>query len=115
MKLSEKQRKFTLMVAKLIAWGYVRGYELTFGHAWRDKETQKRMFELGLSKTKKGKHPDRLAVDFNLFIDGKYRRDAAAYEPLGKHWERLGGRWGGRFKTLNDANHFEYGTHPERT
>ena len=26
------------MIGKLIAWGYVRGYELTFGHAWRDRK-----------------------------------------------------------------------------
>ena len=39
------------MIGKLIAWGHVRGYELTFGHAWRDEKTQKRMVEQGLSKS----------------------------------------------------------------
>jgi len=108
-KLSEKQRKFTIMIGKLIAWGYVRGYELTFGHAWRDEETQRRMVEKGLSKTMYSKHRNRLAVDFNLFIDGEYVTGAYSYTPLGERWEMLGGHWGGRFEGLCDANHFEFG------
>jgi len=97
------------MIGKLIAWGYARGYELTFGHAWRDEETQRRMVERGLSRTMDSKHLSRLAVDFNLFIDGEYIDTWQQYAPLGKHWESMGGIWGGRWETLRDANHFEYG------
>ncbi len=117
MSLSKRQRIFTLMVADLIGYAYSRGYELTFGHAWRDRETQRRLVELGLSKTMDSKHCQRLAVDFNLFIDGRYVTDKEAYRPLGEKWEALGGRWGGRFglrpeeydsKVGWDAGHFEY-------
>ncbi len=117
MKLSEKQRDFTCMVARLIIWAYGRDLELTFGHVWRDSETQRRLVEMKLSKTMKSKHCDRLAVDFNLFIDGKYIGDAEEYRLLGQYWESLGGRWGGRFgleekdydkKVGWDPGHFEY-------
>jgi hypothetical protein len=35
MTLSEKQRRFTRMIADLIVWAYAHGYELTFGEALR--------------------------------------------------------------------------------
>jgi hypothetical protein len=97
MKLSEKQRLFTLMVARLIEFVYGTGLELTMGHVWRDTETQRRLVEQGLSKTMNSKHCDRLAVDLNLFVNGEYATEREAYRPLGELWERLGGRWGGRF------------------
>ena len=36
MSLGNRQRKFTLMVAKLITYAYKQGYELTLGDAYRD-------------------------------------------------------------------------------
>ncbi|RAP72898.1 D-alanyl-D-alanine carboxypeptidase family protein [Candidatus Erwinia dacicola] len=45
-------------------------------------------------------------MDFNLFINGQYQTDSAAYLPLGEYWESLGGTWGGRFKSRPDGNHF---------
>ncbi|EOT8011848.1 TPA: M15 family metallopeptidase, partial [Escherichia coli] len=50
-------------------------------------------------------HTLRLAVDFNLFINGKYQADTDAYRPLGEYWESIGGTWGGRFSRA-DGNHF---------
>lgn len=117
MRLSKKQRIFTVMVAKLILWAQARGLELTMGHVWRDSETQRRMVEMKLSKTLKSKHCDRLAIDFNLFVDGKYVSGKEHYRQLGEYWESLGGRWGGRFGVAEknyettigwDAGHFEY-------
>ncbi len=118
MRLSEKQRKFTLMVADLIYFAESKGYGLTFGHAWRDIETQRRLVEKGASKTMRSKHLDRLAVDFNLFINGAYVQKREYWRPLGEFWESIGGRWGGRFgvrpedydhKVGWDPGHFEYG------
>ena len=105
--LSQKQREFTYMVSQLIIWAYSKGYELTFGDAWRDEETQRRMVEKGLSQTMKSKHLNRLAVDLNLFIQGKYTTNPDDYNPLGQYWESIGGVYGGRWK-MKDANHFEY-------
>lgn len=51
-------------------------------------------------------HTQRLAVDLNLFVNGKYMTDTKDYLPLGEYWETLGGTWGGRFKSRPDGNHF---------
>jgi len=48
-------------------------------------------------------HKLRLAMDLNLFKDGKYCTDGEAHKPLGEKWESMGGSWGGRFQ---DANHY---------
>lgn len=92
------------MVAQLIQWAYANGWELTEGEAYRTPEQ-------AALNAKSGKgisnslHPKRLAIDLNLFKDGVYLTDSAAYEPLGVFWESIGGSWGGRF-TRPDGNHF---------
>ena len=105
------------MVAELTLFAYARGLELTYGEAFRTKEQQGIHRKRGTSRVRHSKHQDRLAVDFNLFIDGAYVRDKELYRPLGEKWELLGGRWGGRFgvaakdfetKVGWDAGHFEY-------
>lgn len=98
------------MVGLLIDWAYAHNYGLTFGHAWRDTETQWRMVQAGLSKTMNSKHCDRLAVDLNLFAGGAYASKTEDYKPLGEYWKSLdpANRWGGDFKGFPDGNHFEY-------
>jgi len=64
MKLSEKQQQFTRMVADLILFAYEHGYGLTFGDAYRSPKV-----EYG---HKNSLHRKRLAIDLNLFKDGKY-------------------------------------------
>ncbi len=112
MKLSEKQRRFTYMIGLLIEWAFTHRYELTGGEWYRTKE-QAEWYAKKLEKGKRSKgirnskHCVRLAVDFNLFINGVYQTKTKAYEKLGKQWECLGGTWGGRFKR-KDGNHFEF-------
>ena len=103
MTLGQKQRKFTRMIADLIVFAYSRGYELTFGDAFRDPRLHG---ELGLKKSyssASSNHKIRLAVDFNLFRGGQYLTGTEDYAELGEFWESLGGAWGGRF---SDGNHF---------
>lgn len=104
MTLGAKQRAFTLMVARLINFAYDSGYELTFGEAYRTPEQAalNAKTEAGISNSL---HTKRLAIDFNLFIDGVYRTDSESYKPLGLYWESIGGSWGGRFQK-KDGNHF---------
>src|SRR5688572_22119754 len=90
MTLRRKQTEFVWMVAQLLVWARSQGYEITFGEAWRIGDPML--------------HGMRLAIDLNLFIDGKYRRDTEAHRPLGEKWESMGGSWGGRFKKP-DGNH----------
>ena len=103
MSLGNKQRKFTLMVSKLIIFAYDNGYELTFGDAYRDPRLHGELSEkLGYGH-RNSCHKIRLAVDFNLFKDGAYLTSDDDHRPLGEYWESIGGSWGGRF---NDGNHY---------
>lgn len=95
MTLGEKQRRFTLMTAKLIFYAYENGYELTYGDAYRDPRCPYGS-EVSL-------HKQRLAVDFNLFRNGKFLAETEDHAELGTFWESIGGTWGGRF---NDGNHY---------
>src|SRR6056297_1348204 len=84
------------MVALLIQYAYERGYELTFGEAWRTPEQAQRNAEAGTGIAN-SLHCDRLAVDFNLFKDGEYLTQTEDHRELGEFWESIGGAWGGRF------------------
>ncbi len=103
MTLGEAQRKFPTMVAKLISWAYENGYELTLGDAYRDPRVFGPMGErMGYGEACSA-HKQRLAIDLNLFRDGKYLTLTSDHAPLGAYWQRLGGTWGGDF---NDGNHY---------
>ncbi|MDX1902101.1 MAG: M15 family metallopeptidase [Gammaproteobacteria bacterium] len=107
MTLNEKQKKFTLLVARLIHWAYSKGYELTFGEAFRTQEQAALNAKKGIG-IRNSLHCQRLAIDLNLFINGVYQPDSAKYKPLGEYWKSLDPDccWGGDFKNLKDANHF---------
>ena len=92
MTLRQKQSKFVSMVALLIQFAYERGYELTFGDAWAKT-----------GHREKSNHYIRLAVDLNLFRDGRYLKESEDHRELGEFWESIGGSWGGRF---DDGNHY---------
>lgn len=95
MSLREKQSKFAYMIALLILHAKALGYEVTFGDAYRDKRVK-----YGHPKSL---HRDRLAVDFNVYKNGKWLENGDDFKDLGEYWESIGGSWGGRF---NDGNHF---------
>lgn len=92
MSLRAKQSKFVEMVGRLIAFAYEHGYELTFGDAFAKSGHMNGSL-----------HYIRLAIDLNLFKDGKYLTSTEDHKELGEYWESLGGSWGGRFK---DGNHY---------
>ncbi|EEW0756195.1 M15 family metallopeptidase, partial [Escherichia coli] len=102
--LSEKQQLFAVMIADLIHWAQEHGYRLTFGEAYRTPEQAALNAKSGKG-IRNSLHTLRLAVDFNLFINGEYQADTDAYRPLGEYWESIGGTWGGRFSRA-DGNHF---------
>jgi hypothetical protein len=108
------------MVGKLLCKSEELG-TLVFVNEWyRDTLTQARYVKEGRSKTIHSKHIVGLAVDI-LFLedvrdDGKVNFPPGKYKELGEYWEKLGGRWGGRFGDNPDtekiegwdACHFEY-------
>ena len=103
--LSNRQQIFAKNVGKLIEFIFSKGYACTFGEAYRTKEQAEWNAAKGIG-IKNSLHCKRLAVDLNLFFQGKYLSDSESYRPLGEYWESLhpANRWGGRFK---DGNHFE--------
>ena len=104
MTLRQKQSKFISMLGALIHYADQLGYELTGGDLWA-KKGEGRPHKIGvLEGEKDSKHYQRLAIDLNLFIDGKYQKSSRAHRPLGLFWESMGGTWGG----LKDGNHYEY-------
>ncbi|WP_422858761.1 hypothetical protein ACOKFD_15580 [Flagellimonas sp. S174] len=115
MRLSERQRIFTKNIGCLILHAESIGIGLTFGHAWRSLEEQRRLKSEGLSQTLNSRHLDRLAVDFNFFVDGQLTYDFDTIKPLGDYWESLhtDNRWGGDFNGNDkedgfvDTPHFE--------
>lgn len=106
MTLGEQQRRFLPLVAKLIDFAYAQGYELTAGELYRTPEQAALNAQKG-SGIAHSLHTQRLAVDLQLFKEGTYLTDSAAYEPLGVFWESLDSDacWGGRF-SKPDGNHF---------
>lgn len=103
MTLREKQSKFARMVARLIDKAFELGYEVTLGDAYRDPRLHGGIgVKMGYGHPKSC-HKLRLAIDLNLFKNGKFLTTTEDHRQLGEWWESIGGTWGGRF---NDANHY---------
>lgn len=110
MKLSERQGIFTFNIGKLIQWLYINGMTASFGEAWRTEEQAKYNADHGLGITN-SLHRDRLAIDFNLFLNGVLLTELEDYKGAGDYWKTLhpDNNWGGDFKKLCDPYHFSMG------
>lgn len=80
---------------------------VTFGEAWRSPETAEVYKQKGKGISN-SLHWERLAVDLNLFKDGKLLQETEDYRRAGELWEDMSCDefeccWGGRF---GDGNHF---------
>lgn len=107
MTLNEKQHIFAMNLAKLLQHVEATGFTCSVGEVLRTKE-QAEIYV----KEKKGildsQHCKKLAVDLQLFSNGKYLENKSDYEPLGVYWKSLNAdnRWGGDWPKV-DAVHFE--------
>ena len=102
--LRQKQSRFARMVARLIDQAFAMGYEVTLGDAYRDPRVHGALGEKRSYSSSMSLHKQRLAIDLNLFRDGRYLSSTESHRPLGEWWEAQGGSWGGRF---DDGNHYE--------
>lgn len=91
-ELFEKRAKFTKYFAQLIAYMIEQGYTPLHG---KD----------GLKHMQRSLHFEGLAVDIDLFKDGKYLTSTADHALFGAFWKSLDPDccWGGDF---NDGNHY---------
>ena len=105
MRLGDKQKLFTRLVAKLLIKAHKLGYEVTFGDAYRDPRSHGKLGVRTSYGRRYSVHKLRLAIDLNLFKDGRYLTKTEDHRPLGEWWERQHESccWGGRF---NDGNHY---------
>lgn len=101
--LRQKQSRFANMVQKLLLQAFVMGYEVTLGDAYRDPRAHGALGEKKGYSAANSCHKLRLAIDLNLFKDGKFLENSEDHKPLGEWWESQGGTWGGRW---NDGNHY---------
>jgi hypothetical protein len=91
-ELFDKRSKFTVYLADLINFMLSKGYTPLHG---KD----------GLKHMKNSLHYEGLAVDIDLFKDGRYLVSTEDHRQFGEYWESLDSEcaWGGRFK---DGNHY---------
>ena len=116
MGLVQTQSEFLLDACRLIVRATELGFTVTAGELHRPQEMQDIYVKMGRSKTRTSQHGKRLAIDLNLFINGKLAT-RAQIKPLGDWWEALHpkNRWGGNWRgqvdagksSFVDAPHFE--------
>lgn len=105
-----KQQTFTLLIGRLIDYCYrEKGWKMTFGEAYRTPEQAAINAKKGIGIAN-SLHTQRLAIDMNLFKDGKLCMNSEDFKELGEYWEGLSTpdaicTWGGRF-SKPDGNHF---------
>lgn len=87
--------RFSAMVPRLINHAIICGYEVTINEVFRHPKASHGHAD--------SLHKSGLAIDINLFLDGKYLRKTGDHEFLGEYWESIGGAWGGRW---GDGNHY---------
>ena len=108
MTLGQAQREFALDIAHLIFHAYEMGYEISFGDAYRDPRVHGEYGIKGSYASAKSEHKRRLAIDLNLFKDGKYLPKTEDHKALGHFWKSLRPEnvWGGDFSNP-DGNHYQ--------
>lgn len=111
--MRERQSAFVILLGRWIVHvaDTIPEVDLTGGELWRSEFEQRRLKAAGFSKTLQSSHRDRLAVDFNIFVRGRWIKtvpssssvEHAYIFALGENWERIAREfglvpdWGGRF------------------
>jgi hypothetical protein len=111
--LRQKQSLLVKCLEQLFRYAHSQGYEFTLGDAGSPPARRVRLPDgrvdicTDLEHMDGSLHYSRLAIDLNLFVNGRYVTSSSspAWKELGLFWESLDPdcSWGGRF---SDANHF---------
>jgi hypothetical protein len=102
-----QQSAFARLVPRLIDKAFELGFEVTLGDAFRDPRVHGALgVKMGYGH-RSSAHKEKMAIDLNLFKDGKFLDSTEAHKPLGEWWEKQHtlARWGGRFA---DGNHYSF-------
>lgn len=105
--MSKLQEEFSQSVAQLILKAKELGYGITFGEAYREPKQAAADADAGIGIVR-SLHCERLAIDLNVFRNGRWLTHGEDFTELGEWWCGLGPwyRWGGHFKSRPDGNHF---------
>ena len=97
MKLGEKQKLFNRFIPMLLFKMIADGYQPVIEYVFRCKDCP-----VGHGNSN---HKRKLAIDIDLFWDGKWLTETDDHKPFGLFWESLHPmcRWGGRW---GDGRHY---------
>lgn len=103
--LGQKQRRFAKSVARLLDKAHELGFEVSLGDAYRDPKAFGPLGKVIAYGNAFSCHKVRLAIDLNLFKDGRYITDDEGHKELGKWWKEQGvGHCSG--VDFGDPNHY---------
>ena len=105
MTLGEKQELFMRLLPRLLDKAHELGFGIRGGDLFRDPRVHGAFgVKMGYGNPRSN-HKNKLAIDLNLFRDGKFLSSTDDHAQLGEWWEQQHElcRWGGRF---NDGNHY---------
>jgi hypothetical protein len=104
--LHDRQVLFCRLTPRLIDYAFSLGYELVYGEVQRTQAQADANAKSGAGIVH-SLHLLCLAVDFKLFIHGKYITQSENYRELGEYWKTLDSLccWGGDF-SKPDGGHF---------
>lgn len=108
MTLGDKQRLFMRLLGEFLVWIFQQpGLAVTGGELLRSQAQALANAASGAGISN-SLHLLKLAIDLQLFINGVYQTASESYKPLGEKWESMHPlcRWGGRFVSRPDGNHF---------
>ncbi len=97
MTLRQKQSRFAHMIALLILHSEQLGYEVTLGRGYASQAANK-----ADNGHPRSNHLNRLALDLNLFKDGRWLTSGKHFEALHDYWDSIGGAE----RIRDDMNHF---------
>lgn len=103
--LGETQELFMELLPTLLVKAHALGFKVRGGDLFRDPRVHGEMgTKLGYGAANSC-HKLKLAIDLNLFKEGKLLSATESHRELGEWWEKQHPlcRWGGRF---NDGNHY---------
>jgi hypothetical protein len=103
--LGQKQELFMRLLPRLLDKAHELGLQIRGGDLFRDPRVHGAVgVKMGYGHPRSG-HKNKLAIDLNLFKDGKFLGATEDHKVLGEWWEKQHPdcRWGGRFQ---DGNHY---------
>jgi len=105
MTLGKQQELFMRLLPRLIDKAHEMGFEIRGGDLYRDPRVFGSIGEKKGYGHRNSCHKLKLAIDLNLFKDGRFIQTTEGHRELGEWWEQQHPlcRWGGRF---NDGNHY---------